>query len=190
MKKDGRYAWTIKITIISFILSMSISVVTNLMLENVGIAIAFLVLAFVVSVGIIFDIIGISVTSASEAPFHAMGTRGIKGSKEAIKLIRNAEKVSSFCNDVIGDIVGIVSGGLVATIAATIVRSSESTNEMVLNIFLSGVVAAVTIGGKAMGKSVAINNGNKILSIAGSVIHFFNSLFKSDKKTKKKRDKQ
>ena len=88
MKKEGRYSWTIKITIISFFLSTFISVITNLMLENVGLALAFLVLGVVVSIGIVFDIIGMSVTSTHEAPFHSMSTRGVKGSREAIVLIR------------------------------------------------------------------------------------------------------
>ena len=185
MKKEGRYSWTIKITVISFFLSVAISVVTNIALENVGIAVAFLILAAVVAVGILFDIIGIAVTSATEAPFHAMGTRGIKGSKEAIKLIRNAEKVSSFCNDVIGDIVGIVSGGLVAAISVNIIKSAQSTKEMVLNIVLSGIVASATIGGKAFGKGLALTQSNKILSTAGSVIYFFKNIFRKNTRVKK-----
>lgn len=188
MKKEGRYLWTVKITLISFFLSMSISVITNLMLKNVGIAIAFVVLAFVVSIGIFFDVIGIAVTSVSEAPFHSMSTRGIKGSKEAIKLIRNAEKVSNFCNDVIGDIVGIIAGGLVATITASIVKNSQSTWEMAINIVLAGIVAAVTIGGKALGKGIALTKGNEILSAAGRVIYFFKNIFKCKQKTNTKRD--
>lgn len=186
MKKEGRYSWTIKITIISFVLSMTISVITNIMLENVGLAIAFLVLAFVVFIGIVFDIIGIAVTSTSEAPFHAMGTRGVKGSKEAIVLIRNAEKVSNFCNDVIGDIVGIVSGGLVATIAASIANLSDNINLMMINIILAGVAAAVTIGGKAIGKGIAMNSGKDILFFSGRVIYFFKNIFSRNKKQGKR----
>ena len=71
---------------------------------------AFLILLVIVMVGIIFDIIGVAVTSADEKPFHSMAARKVPGSQEAIKLLRNAERVSSICNDVVGDICGVVSG--------------------------------------------------------------------------------
>lgn len=186
-KEEGRYLWTIKITVISFFLSMFISVVTNLMLENVGLALAFLVLGVVVSIGIIFDIIGMSVTSVTEAPFHSMSTRGVKGSKEAIILIRNAEKVSNFCNDVIGDIVGIISGGLVTAIATLIASMWHDVRMMIVNIILAGIVAAVTIGGKAFGKGIALNNGKDIIFFTGRMIYLFKNMFKKNKKSEKRK---
>lgn len=190
MKKEGRYSWTIKITIISFFLSTFISVITNLMLENVGLALAFLVLGVVVSIGIVFDIIGMSVTSTPEAPFHSMSTRGVKGSREAIVLIRNAEKVSNFCNDVIGDIVGIISGGLVTAIASIIVSMWQDVKMMIVNIILAGIVASVTIGGKALGKGVALNKGKDIIFFAGRMIYFFKNIFKTNKNKKSEKRKR
>ena len=186
MKKEGRYSWAIKITIISFFLSMIISVVTNLMLENVGLAIAFLVLGIVVMIGIVFDILGMSVTSVTEAPFHAMSTHGVKGSKESIILIRNAEKVSNICNDVVGDTVGIISGGLVTAIATLIATLYTDIKMMVINIILAGVVAALTIGGKAFGKSIALSRGKDIICFAGKVIYFFKNIFKRNNKSGKR----
>ena len=187
MKKEGRYSWTIKITIISFFLSMTISVITNVMFENVGLAIAFLILGIVVLIGIVFDILGMSVTSVTEAPFHAMSTHGVKGSKEAISLIRNAEKVSNFCNDVIGDIVGIISGGLVTAIATLIASLYTDMKMMIVNIVLAGIVAAFTIGGKAFGKTIALSKGKDIIYFSGRVIYFFKNIFKRNKKSEKRK---
>ena len=42
--------------------------------------------------------------------YHAMSSKKIKGAKKAVSFKKNADKVSSFCNDVIGDICGIISG--------------------------------------------------------------------------------
>ena len=59
--------------------------------------------------GIFFDIIGVAVTVANEHEFHAKATKKVKGSKDSIKLIRNAPKVANICADVIGDICGVLS---------------------------------------------------------------------------------
>ena len=69
---------------------------------------AFIVLLLIVFLGILFDIIGVAVMSANEKPFHSMAAKKLPGAVEAMKLLRSAEKVSSFCNDVVGDICGVV----------------------------------------------------------------------------------
>ncbi|MFQ8767640.1 MAG: hypothetical protein ACLR8U_14850 [Oscillospiraceae bacterium] len=43
-----------------------------------------------------FDIIGVAVTAADEKPFHSMASRKVPEAGEALKLIRNAGRVSSF----------------------------------------------------------------------------------------------
>ena len=45
---------------------------------------------------IFFDIVGVAVTVANEHEFHAKATKKVKGSKDSIKLIRNAPKVANF----------------------------------------------------------------------------------------------
>ena len=86
--------------------------------------VAFLILLAIILIGIIFDIIGMAVATADEKPFHSMASRKVAGASDAIKLLRNAERVSSICNDVVGDICGVVSGSASATIAALIVSLS------------------------------------------------------------------
>ena len=54
-----------------------------------------------------------------------MNSRKVKGANVAVKFKKNAEKVSSFCCDVIGDICGVISGGAAAAISVLI---SKSTN--------------------------------------------------------------
>ena len=65
-------------------------------------ALAFVVLACFILLGIVFDIIGVAVTAADERPFHSMAAHRTPGAREALGLIRKANKVSSFCNDVVG----------------------------------------------------------------------------------------
>jgi hypothetical protein len=47
-----------------------------------------------------------------------MASRRMETGKKAVWLISNAEKVGSFCNDLVGDICGVMSGATGAAIAA------------------------------------------------------------------------
>ena len=106
--------------------------------------------------------IGIAVTVADVSTFNSMATKKVKGANLGVKLIKNASKVSSFCNDVIGDICGIISGSTGISIAI-IVSEKFSFPLLLMTILITAFVAAFTIGGKAIGKSYAINNSNVIL---------------------------
>lgn len=188
-KEKSRIGWAIYITIITFILSMFMNVATNEILKKVNIYVAFSVLLAVILIGIIFDIIGIAITSVSEAPFHARSAKGMKGGKEAISLIRSADKVSNFCNDVIGDIAGVISGGLAATIVALMTQPDTMGNR-VMNLVLAGIVAALTVGGKAMGKGFALSKGDSIIAFVGRTVYTFKRIFSKKKPTTKKSRKE
>ena len=138
-----------------------------------GIVVAFLILLAIILVGILFDVIGVAVTSADEKPFHSMAARKVPGSLEAIRLLRNAERVSSICNDVIGDICGVVSGSASATIAAQVLQNFEFTWPRIITLIMSALVAGLTVGGKAIGKTFAIQSSTSIVSFVGRILHFF-----------------
>ena len=164
--------WPIKITIAAFLISIVMAVVTNGFMDDVNIVVAFLILLLVIFMGIIFDIIGLAVTVADEMPFHSRSTRGHKGSPEAIMLIRNAPKVSSFCNDVIGDIAGVLSGGLAATIAASLYQTFDMIPATFISMLLTAIVSAVTVGGKAAGKGVANKYCDMIVMRIAIIIYY------------------
>ena len=138
--------------------------------------VAFIILLAIVLIGILFDIIGVAVTSADEKPFHSMAARKVSGAQEAIRLLRNAERVSSICNDVVGDICGVVSGSASATIAAQILNNFEFTWSQLIPLMMSALVAGLTVGGKAIGKTVAMNSCTQIVHGVGKLIGAFNRL--------------
>ena len=105
----------------------------------------------------VFDMIGVAVTAADPKPFHSMAAHKEKGGREAIRLLQNAEKVSSICNDVVGDICGIVSGTTAAVIVAALLRDFSTTN-VLISIGVTALISGFTIGGKALGKKVAIKD--------------------------------
>lgn len=138
--------------------------------------IAFFILLAIVLIGILFDIVGVAVTSADEKPFHSMAARKVPGAQESIRLLRSAEKVSSICNDVVGDICGVVSGSASATIAAQILKNFTFTWPQIVTLLMSSLVAGLTVGGKAIGKGIAISSCTKIVHGVGKMIYGLHQL--------------
>ncbi len=152
-------------------ISAAMSFISNEVLSAGGMALSFVVLFAIVFLGIVFDIIGVSVTAADEKPFHSMAAKKVPEALEAIKMLRKAERVSSFCNDVVGDICGVVSGSASAVIAARAVMGAQPLAASLVQLFMSALVAGLTVGGKAFGKSIAMNNSTVIIHTAAKVIY-------------------
>ena len=165
--------WVVTIFLITILVSGTISFVSDRMMANSTMLVAFIILFIIVLIGIVFDVIGVAVTSADEKPFHSMASRKVPGAQESIKLLRNAERVSSICNDVVGDICGVVSGSAAATIAAQVMMNFEVTVATLVPLFMSAMVAGLTVGGKAVGKTFAINSCVKIVHSVGKLLWAF-----------------
>jgi len=164
MKKSN---WTYKVFFITFLLAALFSVITNLF-TNVGIIILAIVITLVILVGIAFDMVGVATLTSKEKNFHARASKKQKGAKESITLLKNASVVASFCNDVIGDICGIVSGGLGTTLAIAI-ATKYNLNMIWVTTILAAFISALTVGGKALGKNVAIKNSDNIIFFVGKL---------------------
>ena len=161
-KRKVDVRWVVLISMLSFIISLIFSFIGETIIPNAHIFISSILVFAFIFLGILFDMIGISVTVADIKTFNSMATKKVKGATLAVRLIKNADKVSSFCNDVIGDICGIISGSTGLSIA--IVVSRELNLPLIsVTLLITAVIAALTIGGKALGKSFAINKSNDIL---------------------------
>lgn len=186
--KKRNNGWPVKVFILTFVIACAFSFFSEVTIRRIDdLILAVFILLFIVSIGVVFDIIGIAVASASEVPFVSMASKKVRGAKEAIRLIRNADQVSSFCNDVVGDICGIISGAagsvLIMKIAWT---NSVSLEESLLSIIISSLIAAITVAGKALGKSFAITNSNKVVYYTA----YFLSLFNRDERLSGKKSSQ
>ncbi len=162
--------WVLLITVVSFLISSVLTAASSDVLKEADMFTAFLVILIIILINIIFDIIGTAVTAAEEAPFHAMASRKLYGAKQSIRLIRNADKVSNVCNDVIGDICGIISGAAGTYIIIRIIgsRGGISLEELAI----TGLITALTVGGKALGKNIALHNSNYIIYKVSIIIRF------------------
>jgi CBS domain containing-hemolysin-like protein len=172
VKRTINVRWIIQISLLAFIISLVFSGGSNAILDKVNIYFGILIVFFFLLIGVIFDMIGVAVASASESPFHSMASKRVKGAKTAVKMIKNAEKVSAFCNDVIGDICNIMSGSAGAVIAVSI-ASKSNVDPVITSLLVTALIASITIGGKAMGKSYAINKSEVIIYKFAKAINMF-----------------
>lgn len=187
--------WSISIAVITFVLAAIFSIASNGILIGVPWTLGLLVVLVIVCIGILFDMIGIAAAAANETPFHSMAARKVHGAKHSILIVRNADRVASFCNDVIGDISGIISGTASALVVIQIAQSihlQATSVEYAINVGLASFIAAITVGGKALGKSFAITYSRDIILHVGKILQFLEDRFHLTiiKDHKKKRPKQ
>lgn len=166
------WKWILTIFFLAFFLSFALSFVAETTIKKATLPVSILVTLLFIGLGILFDIVGVSVTASEEAIFHSMSARKVSGAKVAVLFKKNADKVSSFCCDVIGDVCGIVSGASGVTITALLVNSYK-TDLLLTTLVVTGMISALTIGGKALGKSFAINKSNIILYRFAKIIAIF-----------------
>ncbi|MDQ0286576.1 Mg2+/Co2+ transporter CorB [Desulfofundulus luciae] len=137
---------------------------------------SFLFLVIIILIGILADIVGTAVAAAEESPFHAKAAKRVRGAREGVYLIRNADRVANICNDVIGDIAGTVSGALGIALVLQILLYWKGINQALLNMMVTALIAAFTVGGKAAGKRIAISRANEVIFLVGKLLAAFEQL--------------
>ncbi|MBC7958989.1 MAG: hypothetical protein H7X94_03900 [Vallitaleaceae bacterium] len=164
--------WITVITIITFFMAIILGYFSLVLMGNVSLLFAILILLVIISIGVFFDLLGIAVTAAEETPFHAMASNRVRGAKESILILRNAGPVANFFNDVIGDISGIISGTASAAILIKI-NLNATVDTIVYSMLLTGIISSLTVGGKAIGKEIALRKSNAIVFKIGYLLSLF-----------------
>ena len=169
MKKDH---WILIVFLLTFILSILFSTVSNVIAMSCNNIVLFIVLVLTISFGILFDLIGTAAITGNEATFHALNSKKIKGAKQGLAIVKNSNKISSFCNDIVGDICGIISGSIGAIWAISL-STTFSINNTIVSIVLAAFISAFTVGGKAIFKVVAIKNADNIILVVSKFLSIF-----------------
>ena len=159
MKKDH---WILIVFLLTFILSVIFSTVSNIVAISCNNIVLFIILLLTISLGIVFDLIGTAAITGKESTFHALNSKKIRGAKQGIFIIKNGNKISSVCNDIVGDICGIISGSLGAILAISLSFTTGIDNT-IISVVLAAFISAFTVGGKAIFKVVAIKNADSII---------------------------
>lgn len=175
--------WALLSTLLTFCLSFVINCISEVSVKDSPTAIALIVTLIIVLIGVLADVVGTAVTAASEAPFHSMAAQRVRGAARGIALVRNAERVSNICNDVIGDICGILSGSTTAVIVTRLFLNRGAGVGFFGGTLVTACVAALTVGGKAFGKGIAISKSNDIVYAVARAL----SVFEKDKSNGRKK---
>lgn len=163
--------WALFITGISFVLSFSITFVSEVFMRSMGLGVALVALFVLIGLGIAADIVGTAITAAEEKPFVAMAAKRIAGAKQSIWLIRRADRISNILNDVVGDITSIVSGAAGSAIVYYLMEFGISNT--LGTMLMSATTAALIIGGKALGKHFALSRSHDVIAFVGRTIAAF-----------------
>ena len=158
------------VSLLTFVIALLVSLGSEALMELVSSAAVSLALLFIIILlGIFTDIIGTAAAASTIAPFNAKASRQVFGARHAVHISRNASSVANFCCDVIGDICGTVSGAIGAAIVFSIAQHYSLTNTVLLAAAITSLIAAVTVGGKALGKKFAIDNAEPIIFQVGLI---------------------
>lgn len=179
-KEKSKYLWVIEIGVLALMLSMMFSVLSEYLLADTNVIIVLVVIVVLLFTNVFFDMIGLAFASCKIEPLVAMAAKKVRGSKLAISLVKNADRVSSVCSDVIGDICGILCGAAGVTVTVVIVGNmTGGSAEILIGAAVSAVIAGLTIFFKALCKNLAINKSTEIVMMVSKTLSIFS--FKKNK---------
>jgi len=164
--------WAIRLLIWSFAITVILTLFSTHAMSGAGLITAIFILLVFIVLGVLFDMLGIAAATASEKPFHAMAANRVAGAAESLRFIKNADRVSSFCNDMVGDICGIISG-ISAMAIVTVLSRDFSAGVTITTLVVSGLLAGLTVGAKALFKPLAMRHNTAIVLLMGQLIHIF-----------------
>ena len=173
-KQDRNNNWPVKAFFLAFGLAVVFSFFSETTLMGVSVWVAVALLCLIILIGILSDLLGVSVTIEDVTAYSAMASKKIRGAKEAIRLIKNADRVSNICNDIIGDICSIISGAMGVAIIARLFSAATERRQMIMNILLSALISGIMVFGKAIGKRIALEKSHEIVFFAAKFLSLFN----------------
>lgn len=180
--RSGR--WALFVTLFTFATTILLGLLAGNLFNIIPLAGAIAIQCLLVLMGVLCDLVGISVASADLPPFVSMAAKKVRGADRAIWLLRHAERVTNIFNDVLGDIFGVLSGATGAIIVGSIVVNFQNLApyEGYAGIIMTSLIAALMVGGKAAGKAFAMKNSREIVLGLGKIISLFAPHRKSGRK--------
>ena len=186
--KQNRFRWAFKTFILSICLSIVFSVISQSLFPHLSVIMSIFIIVFFVALSTLFDMIGVAVTSAELQNLKEYEKH--KAFDTATKLVQNTEKISSFCGDVVGDICGILSGAGGVSLALSM-NITEPNVYFIVTCLISSLIAGLTIFCKAIFKSYAVSNAEKVVIKTATILDFSpKNLLKKRKSDKKKVNKE
>ena len=165
--KSSSFRWAFKIFILSISLSIVFSVISQSLFPRLSVFVSLFVIAFFVFVSTVFDMVAVAVTSTNIQ--NLANYQNEKEYKMAIRLVENTEKIASFCGDVVGDICSILSGAGGVSLVLNMGIVDPNVN-FITTCIVSSLIAGLTIFCKAVMKTYAVKNAEKVMLKTASIM--------------------
>lgn len=156
-------------TFLTFFLTIVVALIAYLWIETIPFLLAILILFIIISIGVIADMIGVAAVAAEKESFHAKAAKKVFGAKKGLFLVKHANRVTSFMNDIVGDICGILSGSL-GTVIVIRIASNWQAPKSWLDLLILSLIASITVGGKSFLKSYGLHKANEIILVVGKIL--------------------
>lgn len=171
--KHENLFWTLKISVLAFVLSILFSISSEIILDGVGIGISILLIVVFMLANVFVDMIGLAITTCQINDIDKINVDE-KKKNTCLSLIKNADKVSSILSDVIGDICGILSGAGGATITIILTESiTYPSLTLLVGALVSSLIACITVLLKSISKAYAIKHSIKIVLVISGFLSIF-----------------
>lgn len=172
----------VRVSLMVFVAAGLVAWLSHSVMSQAGFLLTLAVQICIILLGVTADIIGTAITAAQETPFHAMAAKRMTGARQALWMVKNADRVSNFFEDIVGDIAGTVSGAAAATVAveaANLLRAAGAPGllERATDYLAVAMVAALAVGGKAAGKGLAIAHATSIVHRVGVALAWLQKVF-------------
>jgi CBS domain containing-hemolysin-like protein len=165
--------WLCQIFVLSLVLSIAFSLLAQLTLSHTNLAISLILIIVLIVISVIADIVGVAVTACSVKPLLGSIEKHVFGARMGLKIVKNADKASSICSDVIGDICSILSGAGGVSITIQLSNLLPAVSGFVLALLVNAVIASLSIVGKAVGKTYALNYPFQVVLSVGKFFSIF-----------------
>lgn len=176
LSSNQKSVWIIKISLISFLLSLLLSLFSEFFLTKSNIYLAMLLLTIFMILNIVSDMIGLAITSCQvvQLKLEKISTKELE---KCMFLINNSDRVSTILCDVIGDVCGIlcgVSGSIIAIILSKV--SLLGSLGIMLGAVVSSLIVGLTVLFKAIAKNYAVRNSLKLVRVSARFLLKINNM--------------
>lgn len=167
-KRSSRIVSAFILGISALVLSFALNFFSDKVSLNLSPYLGIPFLLVVIVLGVAADVVGIASARAREPALVSMASRKIKGARESLWFVRNADVVSSLANDLLGDVCATVAGGLAVGLSFRF-AGSAGLDRPLLSALAVGLAAALAVGGKALVKGIGLKRAESIVYRLGLI---------------------
>lgn len=169
-RANGVIAQALWLGICAFILSLLLNTFFESASRGVPLVLGVPLFFLVVALGVLSDGLGVASTRAKEGAMNAMASRKVSGAREGLWFVRNASKVSSVFNDLMGDVSATISGALAVSITIRLTEHLPGFGPVSVTSLGVGLASLLTVGGKALFKNYSLRHSEAIVLQLGKLL--------------------